>query len=207
MTVSRRTVLVGAVSVWAAGRAAAAQRPALVIQPLGPVAPSRVAALQEALGRSLGLPVQLRPPLDLPAVAFHEPRRRYRAERLLTFLAGRTPRSAKLLGLTSVDISTTKDAIDDWGILGLAEIGGGAAVVSTFRCRRRARGAAHLQERLLKVAMHELGHTFGLDHCRVTGCLLQDLRGQLRRLDGARTFCGACLAHLRGQGVAVPGAR
>ena len=72
-----------------------------------------------------GVEVERLPARVLPASAYHPPRRRYRAEKLLDFLRASipatAPASARILGLTAVDISTTKDRNVDWGIFGLAK--------------------------------------------------------------------------------------
>ncbi len=66
-----------------------------------------------ALRAEYGVEVERLPAHLLPASAYHPPRRRYRAEKLLDFLRASipvtAPASARILGLTAVDISTTKD--------------------------------------------------------------------------------------------------
>ena len=60
-------------------------------------------------------------PKPLPESAYYEPRKRYRAEKILEYLYSlRTDKNEKIVGLTSSDISTTKDPYDDWGIFGMA---------------------------------------------------------------------------------------
>jgi archaemetzincin len=50
-------------------------------------------------------------------------------------------------------------------------------VVSSFRLRNELYGLpadkSLLEDRLLKEAMHELGHTFGLLHCHNPACAMQ----------------------------------
>jgi archaemetzincin len=129
----------------------------------------------------------------LPAKAFYKPRQRYRAERLLEFLAGRMPSDGwRILGLTSVDISTTKGKVADWGILGLGELPGSTSVISSFRCRKTARNKTHAIERLAKVAVHEIGHTLGLPHCPELACLMEDANGKVGTVDRERDFCQRC---------------
>ena len=124
--------------------------------------------------------------LPLPASAYYEPRRRYRAERLTEFLSARfnaRPPPVRVLGLTARDISTTRDPYPDWGILGLADIGGRAAVVSSFRMRRRARSPRHALWRMTTTAVHEVGHVLGLDHCEEPRCLMRDAEGTMDTVD------------------------
>ncbi len=81
----------------------------------------------------------------------------------------------------------------DWGILGSGQLGGRACVVSIFRLGRGKVGKTLFEARLGKVANHELGHNFGLDHCPNAGCLMQDKRGKLATVDEeSGKPCGKC---------------
>lgn len=149
------------------------------------------------------------PDVPLPKTAFYAPRSRYRAEKLLETLRPRLPAGAlRIAGITAVDISTTKPPHDDWGILGLATIDGSACVLSTFRCHRRAKSAAHARVRFAKTAVHELGHTFGLEHCPNRGCLMEDGGGSVLTTDREHDLCSDCRGRLAPSGVlrSPPGA-
>ena len=158
-----------------------------------------------ALGALIGLQPKLLPRAALPAAAYYPPRRRYRAEKLLDFLDGRLPADGvRILGLTGVDISTTKGDVFDWGVLGLGRLDGASSVISSFRCRKRARGAAHARVRLAKVAVHEAGHTLGLDHCPNRGCLMEDAEGRVATCDREYDFCARCRGLLARNGLPIP---
>ena len=48
-------------------------------------------------------------------------------------------------------------------------------------------------QRLIKVINHEIGHTFGLEHCPAKGCLMQDAQGMIKTVDGENgEFCEKC---------------
>jgi archaemetzincin len=175
--------------------------------------------IAEALERDLDVDAVVEPAaLPLPAFAYYAPRRRYRAERLLEHLnrelerCGRapsrasgalscrsargTPQSERVLGLTSRDISTTTERFHDWGILGLADLGGRAAIVSSFRMRRRASGDRALW-RMTTTAVHEVGHVLGLPHCDEPRCLMRDAEGTMDTVDaGDGTLGPSCRARL-----------
>jgi archaemetzincin len=178
----------------------------VALQPLGDsIGDQDVAAVSQALKAMYGLEVRVLPRTPLPPEAWYAPRSRYRAERLLHFLAGRRPPdTARILGLTAEDISTTKGDVYDWGVLGLGDLDGPAGVLSLFRCKKGARSAAHARERLAKVAVHELGHALGLAHCPHSGCLMRDAEGKVSSTDEENDFCAACRIQLRAHGWALP---
>jgi archaemetzincin len=136
----------------------------------------------------------IQPITELPKMAWYPPRNRYRAERLLVFLDSiRNDSCTKILGLTSKDISTAKGEYVDWGIFGLGELGGPTCVVSSFRLRKGSPNQAIFLRRLLEVINHELGHTFGLDHCPHTGCIMEDAGGTIKTVDNSSgRLCDAC---------------
>ncbi len=70
----------------------------------------------------------------LPATAYYKPRSRYRAPIVLTYLNTYSGYD-KIIGIATKDISTTKDKIYDWGVMGLGSCPGKACVISTFRLR------------------------------------------------------------------------
>jgi len=181
----------------------------IYVLPLGDGLPAAdVEAVRAALVDFYAADVRVMKRVPLPASAYTKERKRWRAEKLLTFLDGKIPADgARILGLTSTDISTTKDRYADWGVLGLGEQPGRATVISSFRCRRKARSAAHARERLAKVAVHELGHSFGLDHCPTAGCLMRDAEGRVATVDDEHDLCPRCRAALAAAGHALPAVR
>ncbi len=145
-----------------------------------------IAPVARALASDLDVRVAVEPSLSLPESAYYAPRHRYRAERLVAFLTDHfrdLPATDRVLGLTAEDISTEAHGFRDWGILGLADIGGRAAVVSSYRMRRRARSPEHALWRMTTTAVHEMGHALGLPHCDEARCVMRDAEGTMDNVD------------------------
>jgi len=62
-------------------------------------------------------------------------------------------------------------------VFGEAQLNGVAAIVSTHRLQNQFYGLPHddtlMMDRLQKEIVHELGHTFGLYHCRQFECVMR----------------------------------
>ena len=172
----------------------------IAIQPFGTFDTALIAVITPEITKQFdSAQVILLSPRELPKEAFYKPRSRYRAEILLEKLDSiNSNRYTKILGLTNKDISTTKGGVYDWGIFGLGGLGKAPCVVSTFRMKKNSTPELFLQ-RLRKVVVHELGHTFGLDHCDWPQCVMLDYRGTIASLDNTGFgFCSQCRARLRG---------
>ena len=164
-----------------------------------------MALVKQALGAFYNVQIRVLPRVDLPEQAYYKPRRRYRAEKILPFLLEKLPSDGdRILGLTGIDISTGKGSIEDWGILGLAHRGGKECIISAFRCHKRSMEDVPAPILLAKVAVHEVGHTLGLDHCTTRGCLMEDAGGLARTSDREFDFCARCRSKLRPSGYALP---
>ncbi len=172
--------------------------PSVAIQPLGPVKATDLDRVKAGIQALYRVEVEVLPEKPLPKVAYFAPRDRYKADKLLDVLAADTPaKFTKVIGLTVRDVSTKKGKIDDWGIFGLGALGGRPCVVSTFRLRSGNATDEVFLVRLVKVVNHELGHTFGLDHCPTAGCFMQDAGGKIATVDGeGNKPCGECAARL-----------
>ena len=169
---------------------------------------AQLAAVSTAVAAFYAVEVSVGSPLALPKSAFYAKRQRYRAEKLLDYLVNEGRKEARVvLGLTAVDISTTKAPYEDWGILGLATLDGRSAVLSSFRCRRGAKNAEHARVRFAKTAVHELGHSFGLPHCPTPGCIMHDGEGSVLTTDTEHDLCPATRARLAAAGVLRAGAK
>ncbi len=85
-------------------------------------------------------------------------------------------------------------------VFGEAQIDGKMAVISTYRLNRKPGGGSvaleRFYERVAKVGVHELAHTFGLVHCRGNHCVMR-ASYSLKDLDYYPLyFCDYCRATL-----------
>ena len=82
-------------------------------------------------------------------------------------------------------------------VFGLAKLNGNVAVISTHRLNNRYYGLPEnedlLTERIIKEAVHEIGHLFGLRHCIQYNCVMVNSTSA-EEIDVKNTdFCPSCL--------------
>lgn len=138
---------------------------------------------QDLMG--LGFVTTLSEPVEIPAGSYNPRRRQYRAE---AFLAeAREVAGKRVLGIAGDDLYVEPLNF----VFGLAERPGRAAVISLCRLQAGV-DAKTARERTLKEAVHEVGHTLGLEHCPDPGCVMH-FSNSLRDTDrkGAY-FCAVC---------------
>jgi len=109
----------------------------------------------------------------LPPYAYEKARRQYNSTLLLEYLSLSKPMGyAKYLGVTDVDLYAGGLNF----VFGEAILNGEDAVVSLHRLRPEFYGDPPnrrlFEARVLKEAVHELGHTFGLTHCENPECVM-----------------------------------
>ncbi len=134
--------------------------------------------------------------------------KRYRADSIIRYLASIKPDSVDyILGLTDENISHTKRDIDgkikypefyfcDISIFGLGFCPGNSCVVSSFNFKNA--DSELVKARLQKISIHELGHNFGLPHCKNNECVMQDASETLKILDKTKIeLCKKCICRIK----------
>lgn len=168
------------------------KRPVVILQPLQFSDTASLQLLRDSIEAFYNATVYIAPNKNFPDHLYYKPRNRYRADRIIHWLRMNIADSVRTVaGITSLDVSTTKNNVYDYGVMGLGYSPGHACVVSTFRAAKTARNKNHLQQRLLKLVIHELGHNFGLTHCSKKACYMVDAEGQMK-LDEERFLCEQC---------------
>lgn len=165
----------------------------IAIQPFTDIPEQDVVYVEQKI-KSFYPKVVVLPKINIPKQAYYKPRNRYRADSILVFLRQSKADDYVFIGLTNKDISNTKGSVKDFGVLGLGYCPGKASVASTFRLDKKAR-----QEQLFKVAIHELGHTQGLPHCKQKHCFMRDAEGK-NPTNEEMEFCKDCKKHLQEKG-------
>ena len=172
----------------------------ICLVPFAGITPAQVQAVEKAVAAFYHLPVAVLPEQELPTSALCPVRHRTRARVVLDSLAARFPpvteARTKILALTVVDIEMeAPPEKPHWGVFGLANrVGGNECIASTFRL------GPGRTDRLIKVCLHEVGHTLHLPHCTSGSaiCLMHDGEGKVATVDREeRVLCDACRAKLR----------
>ena len=130
--------------------------------------PRLVTRLERVFARD----VRVEPATFDPETLFDPSRGQYNSTLALGKLLVEPGDEEKVLGLTAVDLFIPVLTY----VFGEAQLDGRAGVVSVLRLDPRTYGLPPdeplLLDRLIKEAVHELGHTFGLVHCPDPWCTM-----------------------------------
>lgn len=126
--------------------------------------------------------------VQMPALAYYPPRKRYRADSLIHWMSRIAKPDEVLVGITGQDISATAHGHEDFGIMGLGYRPGNACISSAYRLKGHT-------ENFWKVVIHELGHTVGLIHCPIKTCFMRAAEGK-NTTGEEKEFCNKCKQHL-----------
>ncbi|MBR3079009.1 MAG: hypothetical protein IKH01_04245 [Prevotella sp.] len=133
-------------------------------------------------------------PINLPEKYYYAPRDRYSGRGLLKDLS-QYKRGTVVLGLTNEVIYEPNEKSPTFGIFGIGSVGGHTAVISSILPSRKK----HSDEHLVKLMMHELGHSFGLNHCKDEHCFMVDAEHG-NKFSKTPSFCPQCKAFLNRKG-------
>ncbi|MGO9866053.1 MAG: archaemetzincin family Zn-dependent metalloprotease [Terriglobales bacterium] len=172
---------------------------ALELLPIGKIDDGLLKELRPAVEAAFRVPCKVLPLGLDPEFAFHGERQQYHSSEILQRMQSYlTADTWRMLGIVAVDLYIPVLTF----VFGEAQMGGPCAVVSAHRLRPEFYGLAPdrelLRQRVIKEAVHELGHTVRLTHCDDYRCAMApshavewiDLKGS--------TLCPAC------QAVATP---
>jgi archaemetzincin len=168
----------------------------IIISPIGDITPDLLVPIGDEIKRIYGYPTEILALLDDIDFAFQPNRNQYHSTPVLEQLAFNAPADAiKVLALVEVDLFIPILT----HVYGEAQLGGKACIVSTIRLNE-GRSYLNTQEpflsRIVKEAIHELGHTFKLRHCREHTCLMHYCRDESdvdRKSDQLCRYCKVLL--------------
>lgn len=138
----------------------------LRLLPIGEIGNELLTFLRGTLQGALRVPCEVIPRTLDPVDTFHSERRQYHSSQLLEAMQEFVDDTGwRVLGLAEVDLYIPILTF----VFGEAQTAGPCAVVSTRRLRQEFYGLPPdpvlFEQRLLKEAIHEIGHTCELTHC------------------------------------------
>lgn len=166
------------------------------IVPVGSVDRDILNFLSIAIGETIGAECRVGLESIDPREAFNVPRRQYNSTQILAKLLEIDNHSDKLLAVADVDLFIPVLTF----VFGEAQLDNRAALMSVHRLRQQFYGLPEderlFYERCEKEAIHELGHSFGLLHCRNFECVMH-FSNSIEQVDlKANEFCLDCGAIL-----------
>lgn len=133
--------------------------------------------------------------INLPSQYFNKERNRYLASGLLDELAKHRNNDA-VIGVTDYIIFKPNKKSDTFGIMGMSYTNTFKSIVST---KTPLNGKEQSKDNICKLALHELGHGFGLKHCPNETCYMVDAEGTMKIVN-AIGFCESCKHVLNSKG-------
>jgi len=171
----------------------------LYLVPVGDVEGEILNYLYRELEETFGRSCTVAAPLAHPHPAYSENSEQYLSSYILQQLSRLDlAQACRVLGVADLDLYIPELNF----VFGQAAKGGRDAVIALPRLRQSFYGLEDdeevFHERVVKEAIHELGHTFDLDHCPNRRCVMHfsnsladtDFKGQ--------RFCAGCRSHLDG---------
>lgn len=149
--------------------------------------------LKQSLEKAFQREVEVRAEIQSLDYAYDSSRKQYVSPRLLARLRRiKKARDDKLLGIADADLYSPGYDF----IFGEAEVDPGVATLSLYRLRPERygwhTGAGVFEERVIKEAVHELGHLYHLGHCPNRKCVMH-FSISIADVDAkGREFCSGC---------------
>jgi len=176
------------------------------IQPVGTVSTKDIERVVEGVKR-WWVNVKVLPKATAPD-RFRLSSGRYQAEPWANLVSNSFPKGVdKLLVITSVGLSDRREGTDDWRVLGYSVPKGRVAIISQSMLvdgYRTSSEKLNCTDLTLRLGLHELARSFGVEECHWTKCLSYPHRGSVKRLgETMEQFCPRCSNTLWQVGVII----
>lgn len=170
----------------------------IYLVPFGSVEDHVLESLDTHLEKTFHFEVERFERMKLPRDAFSPKKNQYYCPHILDRLRANIQPGPqdKVLGIADVDLYVHGLNF----VFGQAELNGRFAVISLTRLRHSFYGLPKnkdlFTERAIKEAVHELGHTFGLEHCPDPECVMHFSNSLMDTDRKQASFCSRCLKEL-----------
>lgn len=176
-------------------------RSKIVVLPIGGIDETLLQVLGEELEKKVPNSeiVVAKEAICVPEEAYDSSRRQYYSTKILEKISEKvsTMSAGKVLGVTAADLYVPRLNF----VFGEAYCPGKVAVISINRLRpefyNEPPDIRLLLGRMSKEAVHELGHTFGLNHCSSSECVMYFSNSIVDTDAKGSAFCDRCLQNLR----------
>lgn len=164
----------------------------ILISPIGISEPSFLEQLAEKVGSIFGYPVDTGELLDDLEFAYSPERHQYNSTMIIEKLSEKAPENyLKVIALCKEDLFIPILTY----VFGEAQLNGRSCIVSICRLkdtRAFLNTEGVFAERVIKEAVHELGHTFNIRHCSDNNCVMHYCRS-ITDVDNKKTgMCRYC---------------
>ena len=133
--------------------------------------------------------------IPLPKECYYKPRDRYRGTGLLDDLM-KLRNGGFALGLTRKIIYDKNEISPTFGVFGISYIGDSVSVISSLRPKTLKQLS---DDEIQELMLHELGHAFGLPHCKDERCMMVDAEHG-NKFAQTQSFCNDCKRYLNSKG-------
>lgn len=134
---------------------------------MGTIDKNLLSEVADSISETFKMPAAIAEPEQPDKSAYNPKRGQYSAQTLLGYLVLSGEENIRILGITDVDLYVPELNF----VFGLADASLRTAIISTARFKGGS-DTRKLTERAVKTSIHEIGHTYGLEHCRDNRCVM-----------------------------------
>ncbi len=172
--------------------------PKIILRPLSMIDSQTLEILKQSLEQSFSRPVEIMAQVSNLDFAYDPSRQQHLSPRLLSALRSFSMEPGdRCLGMVDVDLYSPGLNF----VFGEADISAGVAVISVYRLMQERYGLPQddglFQDRVIKEAVHELGHTYNLGHCQDIRCVMHFSNSLADTDIKGASFCQKCQQRLK----------